>query len=154
MPDDLYAALGSQFSLVFGGMGEGQSEFRVAAVTNGDKAVLQKLADAAGQGMGAGGLTLTSGRDRTIVSLSDGYADEIASGSGLGDTPGFKDAVKDADSARVAGYVDIAGLVTAFKDEMGADTAKDFAGLSALGFTVSGEGNSVRLQPAPHHEVR
>ena len=142
LPDDLYAALGSQFSVVFGGLGEGQSDFRIAAVTNGDKAVLQKLADAAGQGMGAGGLTLKSGDDRTIVSLSDGYADEVAKGTGLGDTAGFRDAVKDADSARVAGYVDIAGLVAAFKDEMGADEAKNLSGLSALGFTVSGEGNS------------
>jgi hypothetical protein len=142
LPDDLYAALGSQFSLAFGGLGEGQSEFRIAAVTDGDKAVLQRLADAAGQSMGAGGLTLKSGDDRTVVSLSEGYADEVASGSGLGDTAGFKDAVKDADSARLAGYVDIAGLVAAFKDEIGAEEAKNLSGLSALGFTVSGEGNS------------
>ena len=100
MPDDLYAALGTQFSLVFGGMGEGQSELQVAAVTDGDKAVLQKLADAAGQGMGAGGLTLKSGRGPTpSLSLSDGYADELATEHGLGDTARFKDAVQDADSA-------------------------------------------------------
>ncbi|SDP52777.1 Protein of unknown function [Pedococcus dokdonensis] len=142
VPDDLYAALGSQFSLVFGGMGEGQSELRIAAVSDGDKAVLQKLVDAAGQGMGAGDMTLKPAGGATVVSLSDGYADELASNHGLGDTARFKDAVQDADSARVAGFVDIAGLVTEFKDELGADEAKNFAGLSALGFTVSGEGNS------------
>jgi hypothetical protein len=141
VPDDLYAALGSQFSLVFGGMGEGQSELRIAAVTDGDKAVLQKLADA-GQGMGAGALTLKPAGGNTVLSLSEDYADVLAKDHGLGDTDRFKDAVQDADSARVAGYVDIAGLVTEFKDEIGADEAKNFAGLSALGFTVSGEGNS------------
>ena len=141
VPDDLYAALGSQFSLVFGGMGEGQSELRVAAVTDGDRAVLQKLADA-GQEMGVGALTLEPAGGTTVLSLSEGYADVLGKDHGLGDTARFKDAVRDADSARVAGYVDIAGLVTEFKDEIGADEAKNFAGLSALGFTVSGEGNS------------
>ena len=141
VPDDLYAALGTEFSLVFGGMGEGQSELRIAAVTDGDKAVLQKLADA-GQGMGAGALTLKPAGGNTVLSLSEGYADVLAKDHGLGDTARFKDAVQDADSARVAGYVDIAGLLTEFKDEMGANEAKNFAGLSALGFSVSGEGNS------------
>jgi hypothetical protein len=141
VPDDLYAALGTQFSLVFGGTGESHSELRIAAVTDGDKAVLQKLSDA-GQGMGAGALTLKSTGGNTVVSLSDGYADELATQHGLGATDRFKDAVQDADSARVAGYVDISGLLTEFKDELGADEAKNLAGLSALGFTVSGEGNS------------
>jgi hypothetical protein len=154
LPDDLYAALGSQFSLAFGGVGADDNDLKVAVVSNGDKAVLQKLADAgtgltgladptgAGDPTGTGGLAVKSAGDRTVVSLSSGYADEIASGSGLGDTPGFKDAVKGVDSAQVAGYVDIAGLVSAFKGDLDADDAKNFAGLSALGFTVSGEGTS------------
>ena len=62
--------------------------------------------------------------------------------AGLGATDRFKDAVGNDDEARVAGYFDIAGLVREFKDELGDDEAKNFAGLSALGFTVSGEGNS------------
>jgi hypothetical protein len=142
VPDDLYAALGSQFSLVFGGMGEGQSDVRIAAVSDGDVTVLQKLADAAGQGSGTDALTLKPGQGGTIVSLSEGYADELATSSGLGATDRFKDAVQDADSARVAGFVDISGLLSEFKDEVGAKEAKNLAGLSALGFTISGEGNS------------
>lgn len=142
VPDDLYAALGSQFTMVFGGMGEGQSELRVAAVTDGDKAVLQKLADAAGQTMGAGGLTLKPADGKSVLSLSEGYADELATGSGLGATDRFKDAVGSDDDARVAGFVDIAGLATEFKDEMDDEEITNLAGLSALGFTVSGEGNS------------
>jgi hypothetical protein len=142
VPEDLAAAVGSQFSLAFGGMGEDQSDLRVAVVSNGDKAILQKLADSAGEGMGEGALTLKSAGDRTVVSLSEGYAGDIASGSGLGDTAAFKDSVKGADEARLAGFVDIAGVLAAFEDEIPADDAKDFAGLSALGFTVSGDGNS------------
>ena len=142
VPDDLYAALGSQFTLAFGGMGEGQSDVRVAAVSDGDRAVLQQLADAAGQGVGGDPLTLKAAGGKTVVSLSEGYADELTSASGLGDTDRFKDAVKGADSARVAGFVDIAGLLTELKDELGVDETHNLAGLSALGFTISGEGNS------------
>ena len=141
VPDDLYAALGTQFSLVFGGLGESHSELRVAAVTDGDRAVLQKLSDA-GQQMGSDPLTLTPAGGTTVVSLSEDYADELATKHGLGGTDRFEDAVQDADSARVAGFVDIAGLVAEFKDELGADEAEDLADLSALGFTISGEGNS------------
>ena len=87
-------------------------------------------------------MTLKSAGDRTVVSLTDGYADEIASGSGLGDTAGFKAAVKDSDKAQIVGYVDVAGLLTAFKDEVPADEAKNLAALSALGFSVTGDGGS------------
>jgi hypothetical protein len=146
LPDDLYAALGSQFSVAFGGLGADASDLKVAVVSNGDKAVLQKLADAAGGQMGladpagGGALTLKTAGDRTVVSLTDGYASEIAAGSGLGDTAGFKAAVKDADKAQLVGYVDIAGLLTSFKDEVPADEAKNFSGLSAFGFSVTGDG--------------
>ncbi|TPG17076.1 DUF3352 domain-containing protein [Pedococcus bigeumensis] len=148
LPDDLYAALGSQFSVAFGGLGADASDLKVAVVSNGDKAVLQKLADSAGELMGSvepsggGALTLKSAGDRTVVSLTDDYADEIASGSGLGDTAGFKEAVKDSGKAQIVGYVDIAGLLTAFKDEVPADEAKNLGALSALGFSVTGDGGS------------
>jgi hypothetical protein len=58
--------------------------------------------------------------------------------------PGFKDAVRDVDQARVAGYVDISGLVKTFEDESttSKQDAADIANLAALGFTASGEGNS------------
>ncbi|MEO6411628.1 MAG: DUF3352 domain-containing protein [Pedococcus sp.] len=142
VPKDLYAVLGSQFSLVFGGMGEGQGQLRIAAVTDGDHSTVSRLADAGAKGMGAGALKVASGDERTVVSLSDDYADEVANESGLGGTEAFKSAVKDADQARIAGFVDIAGVVAAFKDEIGPEEAKNFAGFSALGFSVSGEGTS------------
>jgi hypothetical protein len=141
VPDDLYAALGSQFSLVFGGLGPDHSDLRIAAVTDGDQEVLQKIADA-GQGVGSDPLTLKASGGTTVLSLSENYADELGTQHGLGDTDRFKDAVKGADSARVAGFVDIAGLLTEFKDELGKDETSNLAGLSALGFTVTGEGNS------------
>jgi len=40
------------------------------------------------------------------------------------------------------GYVDIGGLLTAFKDEVPADEAKNLGALSALGFSVTGDGGS------------
>jgi hypothetical protein len=148
LPDDLYAALGSQFSVAFGGVGADGTDVKVAIVSNGDKAVLQKLADSAGELMGSvdptggGALTLKPAGDRTVVSLTDGYAKQIASGSGLGDTAGFKAAVKNSDKAQIVGYVDIAGLLTSLKGEFSADEAKNLGSLSALGFSVTGDGGS------------
>lgn len=142
IPDDIVKALGSQFSIAFGGMGADNSEIKVGLVTDGDKAVLQKLSDAAGQGMGAGGLTLKGADKNTAVALSDNWATELTSKHGLGDSKGFKDAVKDAGNSRVAAYVDIAGVLAAFKDEIPADAAKNLGQFSSLGMTVSGEGKS------------
>jgi hypothetical protein len=142
IPDDIVKALGSQFSIAFGGMGADNSEIKVGLVTDGDKAVLQKLSDAAGQGMGAGGLTLKGADKNTAVALSDSWATELTNTHGLGDSKGFKDAVKDVDSSRVAAYVDIAGVLAAFKDEVPADVSKNLGQFSALGMTVSGEGKS------------
>ena len=142
VPDDVVKALGSQLSIAFGGLGEDRSELKIGLVTDGDKDVLAKLTDAAGQGMGAGQLSLKSADGANVVSLSDTWADELTGDHGLGSTQGFKDAVKDADKARFAGYVDIAGLVDAFSDELPQDAATNLGGLSALGFTVSGEDRS------------
>ena len=95
-----------------------------------------------GDPTGGGALTLKSAGDRTVVSLTDAYADEVASGSGLGDTAGFKAAVKDADTAQIVGYVDIAGVLAAFKDDVPADEATNLGSLSAVGFSVTGDGTS------------
>ncbi|NNM48093.1 DUF3352 domain-containing protein [Knoellia koreensis] len=142
IPDDVVKALGSKFSIAFGGMGADNSEIKVGLVTDGDKAVLQKLSDAAGQGMGAGGLTLKGADKDTAVALSDNWASELTSNHGLGDSKGFKDALKDPGNSRVAAYVDIAGVLAAFKDEIPAEVSKNLGQFSSLGMTVSGEGKS------------
>lgn len=142
LPDDLVKALGSQLTVAFGGLGTDTDEIKLAVMTDGDEAAFRRLTDGFGQGMGAGGLAVTTVDGRTVASLSDGWADAVAAGGDLGGTAKFEDAVRDLDSARVAAYVDIAGLVEAFGDDLPADEAKNFAPLGSVGLTVSGEGSS------------
>ena len=146
LPEDLFKALGTQLTVSFGGMGEGHADPQVAIVTNGDRAVLQKLADVAGQQTVGAPLTLKRAGDRSVLALSEGYAGTVAGGSGLGDTEAFKTALPDAANARFAAYADIAGLVREFKDEAPAQEAADLAPVAALGFSVSGEGDHAEFR--------
>jgi hypothetical protein len=143
VPQDLAAALGSQFTVAFGGMGTDGAP-KVAVVGNGDQAVLQKIATAGSALTSPDELAFRPGQGRSVLALTDDYATEVSTGKGLGEMPGFKDSVRDVDKARVAGYVDISGLVAAFKDESGSskEDAADIANLAALGFSASGEGGS------------
>ena len=139
IPDDVYAALGDQLTVAFGGQGP-HGDVKVAAVTTGDAAVWQKLMGLGGPPGAGGGLTLKRVGVRTVLSTSPGYADQIGSGSGLGSSAPFQSALPFAAQARFAAYVDVAGILTAFKDQIPAHDAAQFAGLSSVGFTVSGEG--------------
>ena len=146
LPEDLFKALGTQLAISFGGMGEGHGDPQVAIVTDGDHSVLQKLADVGGgQTLGAP-LTLKQAGNRTVLALSDGYADTVASGSGLGGSDSFRAAVPDAGTARFAAYADIAGLLAEFKDEVPAEQAKDLAPLAAAGVTVTGSGDHAEFR--------
>ena len=141
LPEDLYAALGSQLTLVLGGVEERNGQLKAALVGNGDQVVLGKLATS-GQAFGGEKLTLLPSPGRSVLATSDEYGQEIVTGSGLGTMPGFQDAVQDVEDARAVVYIDIAGLVSEFKDEMDPKDVADLASLSALGVTVSGEGTS------------
>jgi hypothetical protein len=143
VPQDLAAALGSQFTVAFGGMAADGLP-KVAVAGNGDQAVLQKLASAGG-GLGSpDDLAFMPGQGRSVLALTDEYATEVTNGKGLGGMPQFKDAVRGVKDARMAAYVDISGLVAAFKDESSSSRsdAADIANLAALGMTLSGEGGS------------
>jgi hypothetical protein len=146
LPEDLFKALGTQLTVSFGGMGEGHADPQVAVVTDGDRAVLQKLADVAGQQTVGAPLTLKPAGNRSVLALSDGYADAVARGSGLGDSAAFTSALPDAGRARFAAYADIAGLVREFKDEASAEQTADLAPLAALGVTATGEGDHAEFR--------
>jgi hypothetical protein len=145
VPEDLAKALGSQFVVTFDGMGPDRSDPRIAAVSNGDRAALHRLADRAGAQLGGGQLTIRTSGQRTILSPSEGYAADVAVGSGLGDTSSFKDAVPDAGKSRMTAYAYIAGILAAFKDEIPAETARQLAPLSAFGASVSAEGHNAHF---------
>ena len=146
LPEDLFKALGTQLTLAFGGMGEGHGDPQVAIVTNGDRAVLQKLANLGGEQTMGTPLTLKPTGNRSVLALSDGYADTVASGSGLAGTDTFKAALPDAAKAKFAAYADIAGLVAEFKDEASPEQAKDLAPLAAFGVTATGSGDHAEFR--------
>jgi hypothetical protein len=118
----------------------------VAIVTDGDRAVLQKLAELGGEQTTGAPLTLKQAGNRSVLALSDGYADTVANGSGLADSDTFKAALPDAAKAKFAAYADIAGLVAEFKDEASPEQAKDLAPLSALGITATGTGDHAEFR--------
>jgi Protein of unknown function (DUF3352) len=141
IPDGLAKALGNQLTLAFGGMGEGQSTLKVAAVTDGDRKSINTIVDSATRG-DADQIVAREDGARTILAISEDYAAELAAGAGLGSAKVFKDAVPGADGARFVLFVDIAGLLDAFPDEIGADTREDLAVLSAVGISASGTDTS------------
>jgi hypothetical protein len=146
LPDDLFKALGTQLTLAFGGMGEGHGDPQVAIVTDGDRAVLQKLADFGGEQTTGAPLTLEQAGNRSVLALSDGYADTIATGSGLADSDTFKAALPDAAKAKFAAYADIARLVAEFKDEASPEQTEDLAPLAAFGVTATGTGDHAEFR--------
>ncbi|HEV7146353.1 MAG TPA: DUF3352 domain-containing protein [Pedococcus sp.] len=139
LPDDLYAALGDQFTVAFGGQGT-KNDVKIAAVTTGDPRVWRKLSALGGPPAAGGGLVVKQAGAHTVLASSQDYADEVASGSGLGSSAPFQAALPAAAQARFAAYLDIAGVVAAFKDQIPAETASQLAGLSSFGVTVSGQG--------------
>ena len=144
IPKELAAGLGSQLTVAYGGNEPGKGP-KVAVVGDGDADILRTIADHVAA-VGAGGKAdVTPAGGGTVVSLSDGYAREVATTHGLGEMPPFEGAVKDLDEAQIAVYVDISGLLTQFKDEL--DPAKGpgadaWGNLSALGITARADGSS------------
>ncbi|MGZ4567464.1 MAG: DUF3352 domain-containing protein [Blastococcus sp.] len=65
----------------------------------------------------------------------------------LGDTPAFRAAVPDPDTAQAVGYVNLAALITELGTKGGATAteAHKFTGLDALGFTVTITPDGARL---------
>jgi hypothetical protein len=142
IPDDLVKALGSQTTIAFGGMGADRSTIKVALVTDGDRGVLTTIAQHAGDAGLGGALTVTPAGKRSVLSISDDYAQEIATKHGLGATSVFKDAVPDAATAQSVFFVDIAKAIASFSDEVPAKDRAQLSPLSALGLSASGQGTT------------
>jgi hypothetical protein len=143
VPEDVAKAVGSETTIA---LGPDANEPKVALVTNGDRGVIDTLVSTvdSGSSYSSSGPQLSvkdAGDNRTVVATNAGYADEISNGSGLGDTDAFKDAVPDADKAGSVAYVDVSKIVETFGSEMDDETKANLAPLSAVGFSMSGEGD-------------
>jgi hypothetical protein len=140
LPGDLQTLFGSSFAVAFGGMGEGEQRMpKVALVTDSAEADVKALAGKVEQLVGAP-FSIKAGNGRTVVALEQGYADAVASGSGLGDDAAFKDAVPDADSASVVLYANIGRMVKAFGGDMSADDRKMAEVFKSVGVSAGAEG--------------
>lgn len=142
LPDDLVAALGSRLTVAFGGISEGGDLPDVALVTDGDRAVLDKIANDVLPQLTGTPLVLTEDGDDTVLSLSDAYGKKVADGSGFQDSEAFKNAVPNADGAQVVAFADIAGIVESL-GTMGDDEALD--ALSAFGMSASTDGGTAEF---------
>ncbi len=145
VPDDLAAALGSDLTVVMGPGESGDGVPNLAVRTNGDRTKVKAFVDSLqGPSMGPSGpgLVTKEAGDKTVVALDQGYADAVASGTGLGDSDAFKNAVPDADKGSVVAYVNIDQIVQRFGDDMSEDDKKSFKDLSSVGFSAWGDGTS------------
>lgn len=141
-PEDLKAALGDHATVAYGGM-DGDT-VKVALRTGGDPAAVGRMVTAMNKGGGMSEPELhqsTAGGD-PVVATTEGYARQIAAGSGLGDQQSFRDAVPSAKDARAVFYADIAGLLKAHGDDFGKELRKNLDPFSALGISTRGEGKT------------
>jgi hypothetical protein len=144
VPDDVAKAAGDRVAVLFGGMDDGGLP-KVAARLSGDRGVLDKILAAAQSD--AAGITIgkaEAGTD-TVLASSQAYADVVAKGHGLGAQQAFKDAVPNAKDSQAVLYVNIAGIVSTFADQMGlaGDERKNVEPLSSLGMSVKQDGDRV-----------
>lgn len=145
VPRDVAAALGTRFTVVFGGIDPANGP-KVAVLGDGDADVLRTVADHAAGLAGGGQASVHPVGGGTVVSLSEDYGQEVATTHGLGDMPAFKDALKDPEDAQVAAYVDISALAAQFKDDVAGSksasaSASALGHLSALGVTATSHGS-------------
>ncbi|WP_427384196.1 hypothetical protein [Janibacter sp. G56] len=135
---DLGALLGEQTTLAYGGVPTAGATPRIALVTDGEADVARRVA-AAFAGSGTTGVRVHAAGDRTVLALSQGYARDVAAGSGLTTNPAFAEAVPGADAAQFAGFVDLQALAERSPDLDAGDRA-DLEAFSALGITGTADG--------------
>lgn len=143
LPDDISGLLGDKTVVATNDDLSG-----VGLITSADATKAQATVDKLITASGADGIevaTQTAG-DRTVFASSQDYADELAQGGTLGNSPMFKKAVPDANKAAFVAYADVSGLISA----TGASDAAplDAQAVKAVGLTTVSDGKtaSVRLR--------
>jgi len=132
IPGDLSSSLGNDLAVAYGGL-DGDTP-KIAVRTDADPKVLDRLLRSSGA---QSGLAVVKGTKATVLSTDKAYAAAVASGSGLGSTAAFRDAVPDAARAQVVGYLDIPKLLSSTGSSMSASDKKDLASFAALGLSMT-----------------
>ncbi len=137
--EDIAPAFGTDFTIALGGKGDGEIP-DIAIRTDGDKAALDKIEGLLAQS-GAPLETAEVGNAQ-LWSLSPTYLETVRSGSGLGESAAFTQALPDVSTARVALFVNLAEVEKAFGADMDSDDLEAIKAFSAVGLTVGGSGDS------------
>jgi hypothetical protein len=145
LPDDLVSAAGNRLTVA---VGPGSTP-KVAVRLDGSRESIATLLRAAEQASGTPVplATVPSG-DRTVISTDESYARAVAQAAAGGDLAGtdrFSNAVADADGAAGVLFVDIAGLVSSYAEQLDVDahTLERIKPLSALGVSVRQDGEAL-----------
>ena len=145
LPEDLKTALGDRATVAYGGM-DGDV-VKVALRTGGDPAAVGRMVTAMNKGgaMSEPDLHQSTAGGDPLVATTEGYARQVAGGSGLGEQQSFRDAVPGAKDARAVLYLDIASLLKEHGDLAGAELRQNLQPFSALGVSTRGEGKTAEF---------
>jgi hypothetical protein len=145
VPDDLVSAVGDRLTVA---VGPGSTP-KVAVRVTGSRQSISTLLRAAEQASGTPvALATVPSGDDTVISTDESYARAVAqsaAGGGLGGTDRFADAVAEPDGAAGVLFVDVAGMVSAYAEQLGVDarTLERIKPLSALGVSVRQDGEAL-----------
>lgn len=141
IPGDIRAAVGKRVVVAFGGPGQDTPD--VALRLGGTPDSVAKLVDVVAANAGdAVTLGQATAGSETVIGSTQAYADKVATGSGLGSSKVFTDAVPAAKDAQQVAFVDIAGLLAVGYSTLGLDdtATQNLKPLSALGMSTSRDG--------------
>ena len=145
VPDDVVAAVGDQVAVAVGGSGNAPG---VAVRLSGNERAVRKLADVVQETVGMSPATAAdTARGGTVLASSPAYASAVASGSGLGGTKVFQDAVPEAAGAQAVLFVDVARVLTGFSEELDldAEARSNLQPLAAFGLSARQDGTTARF---------
>jgi hypothetical protein len=140
IPDDAVAAVGKQATVAVGRSGDGP---QVAVRLSGDAMAVGKLTRAVERTVGIAPATAPAAAGGgTVLASSPAYAKAVATGSGLGGTKLFRDAVPQAADAQSVLFVDVAGTLASFSDELdlSAQERSNLRPLAAVGVSARQDG--------------
>lgn len=141
VPGDIQAAVGKRAVIAYGGLSGGAPQ--AALRVSGDSSSVAKLVGAATKASG-GRLALATAKagTDTVVASTQAYADQVATGSGLGDDPAFTAAVPGAKDAQQVLYVSIATLVGQLREQGAMGAGEYVRPLSAFGLSAGRDGTA------------
>lgn len=150
LPEDLFTLLGEGMTLAVGDTdfdslsGPESLPLGLILKTDGAKAdeIVGKIRAAAQKEGGELPITTIANGDSYVIAANQGYGDALKSDGGLGSTETFTQAVADADSAEMVGFINLDLLEDSYLKYIDDEQARDAVeGLKAIGISSSFDDN-------------